>query len=304
MRRLPDSSVKGSIVPSGTFLIDAQRRIGLYLTALAPVLDAAAAGGHPVTQHARLGDAAINAANHSHRHTAALRAVYTALTALSVANETPGQLRLGDRGDGTAAGKLTARQRYAHINAGHVPDIIRHGARPHCYEFKCYTPFHVSAALGHGSRECGGAASTADGGRFALGNTEEDLIVTVLGVAERGTPADGPMRRATGEGWVRATVDHDYADSLGRGNPVTLLVSETTGALSATFVRMLLALAKQARAPTTHDSTCYGTARTSPHSFLSHHLAAISAAIATADATSVMHAAAAMSFKLSMGLAP
>ena len=44
--------------------------------------------------------------------------------------ETPGQLRLGDRGDGTAAGKLAARQRYAHINAGHVPDIIRHGARP------------------------------------------------------------------------------------------------------------------------------------------------------------------------------
>ena len=33
-------------------------------------------------------------------------------------------------------------------------------------------------------------------------------------------------------------------------------------------------------------------------------LAAISAAIATADATSVMHAAAAMSFKLSMGHAP
>lgn len=51
----------------------------------------------------------------------------------------------------------------------------------------------------------------------------------------------------------------------------------------------------------THNA---GTAHMSPHSFLSHHLAAISAAIATADATSVMHAAAAMSFRLSMGLAP
>ena len=38
-------------------------------------------------------------------------------------------------------GKETARQRYAHINAGHVPDFIRFGVKPHCYdELKCYTP--------------------------------------------------------------------------------------------------------------------------------------------------------------------
>ena len=29
------------------------------------------------------------------------------------------------KGDGTAASKLEARRRYAHINAGHVPDIIQ-----------------------------------------------------------------------------------------------------------------------------------------------------------------------------------
>ena len=74
----------------------------------------------------------------------------------------------------------------------------------------------------------------------------------------------------------------------------SLLVSETTGALSGDTVRMLLALAKQAKAPTTHDSTCYGTARTSPRSYFPHHTAAISAAIAFADATSVMHAVAAL----------
>ena len=83
---------------------------------------------------------------------------------------------------------------------------------------------------------------------------------------------------------------------LGRGTPVSLLVTESTGALSTDMVRMLLALAKQARAPTTHDSTCYGTARTSPRSYFAHHTAAISAAIVFADATSIMHAAAAMSF--------
>ena len=95
-----------------------------------------------------------------------------------------------------------------------------------------------------------------------------------------------------------------YADAQRRGIPCSLLVSETTGALSRDTVRLLLALAKQATAPTTRDSTCYGTARTSPRSYFPHHTAAISAAIALADATSVMQAAAALSFRLSLGLAP
>ena len=103
---------------------------------------------------------------------------------------------------------------------------------------------------------------------------------------------------------MHATTAHDYADAQGRGTLCSLLVSETTGALSGDTVRMLLTLAKQAKAPTTHDSTCYGTARTSPRSYFPHHTAAISAAIAFADATSVMHAVAALSFRLSLGLAP
>ena len=70
----------------------------------------------------------------------------------------------------------------------------------------------------------GGAASTrrsADGGRFAMGNTEEALIVANLGVPERGAKADDPWRRAMGTGWVRETLDHDYADAQRRGHPVT-----------------------------------------------------------------------------------
>ena len=39
-------------------------------------------------------------------------------------------------------------------------------------------------------------------------------------------------------------------------------------------------------------------------SFLAHHLAAISAAIVTADAVTLAHAASAMSWKLAMGLMP
>ena len=153
----------------------------------------------------------------------------------------------------------------------------------------------------------GGAASTrrsADGGRFAMGNTEEALIVANLGVPERGAKADGPWRRAMGTGWVRGTLDHDYADAQRRGHPVTLLVTETTGALSPTFDRALRALGKHARAPTTHDSTRYGLSRSSPRTFLAHHRAAISAAVVLADATTISLAAPAMSFKLTMGMSP
>ena len=65
------------------------------------------------------------------------------------------------------------------------------------------------------------------------------------------------------------------ADAQRRGHPVTLLVTETTGALSPTFDRALRALGKHARAPTTHDSTRYGLSRSSPRTLLAHHRAAI-----------------------------
>lgn len=160
----------------------------------------------PATQHERLGDAAINGANATHRHNAALHAIFTAFKSLTTAAQATTGLSLGDRGDGAAAGKAEARLRYSHINAGHVPDFIRWLAKPHCYEVKCYTPFHATHTLGNGSDRCGGAASTADGGRFALGNTEELLIVQNTGVAARGGPDDPPLNRCTGVGRVEDCV--------------------------------------------------------------------------------------------------
>jgi hypothetical protein len=41
-----------------------------------------------------------------------------------------------------------------------------------------------------------------------------------------------------------------------------------------------------------------------PHTFLAHHRAAISAAVVLADATTILLAAPAMSFKLTMGMSP
>lgn len=101
---------------------------------------------------------------------------------------------------------------------------------------------------------------------------------------------------------VAATTDHDYADAQRRGNPVTLLHTETTGALSATLSQCLTALDQLSRARGSHDSTCYGLARASPRTFLAHHTAAISTAIVQADALTVVNHAAHLSFMLANGL--
>ena len=172
------------------------------------------------------------------------------------------------------------------------------------WEIKCYTPFvdRSSAALGNGSRACGGHASAVDGGSFAFGNTEERLRVLVLGVAERGVRGDGPFDRRTGAGWVAASTKHDYADALSRGHTVTLLACESTGALSPGYGACLRDLGAQSRQPNTQDSTCYGTSPSSPQSFYPHHLAAISAAVVGADAHTIATKAASLSFALTAGI--
>ena len=130
-------------------------------------------------------------------------------------------------------------------------------------------------------------ASTAEGGRFAFGNTLEHLTVEVLGLSERGAPSDGVFDRATGAGYVPARSDAQYSDALSKGHGVTLLVTECTGAVSGTVLALLRDLDSQSRLATTIDHTVYGTARTSPRRFLPHHLAAISAAIVLSDASTI-----------------
>ena len=150
------------------------------------------------------------------------------------------------------------------------------------------------------------APPLGDGGRFALGNTEEHLIVEVLGVDERGAKADGPLRRhgeRAGQGWVRASRDKSqYGDAQRRGNPCHLHVCESTGAMSGPLDEAFRALDKQSRLPTTHDSTVYGTARSSPRTFYAHHVAAHSAAVVFADAGTIHDVASSMSLRVTLGI--
>jgi hypothetical protein len=208
-----------------------------------------------------------------------------------------GTVQLGDRGDGTPASRAAAKLRYAHINRSHIPDIIRHSTKPHCYEIKVITPFHTSPNLGTGA-----GASTAEGGTHAMGNTEEKQLALNTGVPACGDAAtDGPFNRRSGAGHRAATSTHDYADALSRGNGVSVFVMETTGAFNSQLERALRYLAALSRTPLAHDHTQYGTLRHSVRAFYSYHAAAVSAAIAAAESQVIIDQAIHLSHALALG---
>jgi hypothetical protein len=283
--RHPDPNVIGTIVNDDDLLIRIQRRAGLHLSCLKPIYDRLEAMGRAITEHERLGDAAINLDNTTKRHNDSLRAVFTALA--SVSDPTmPGAIKLGDRGDGTPAGRAEAKQRWAWANSDHIPDIIKCSVRPHLWEWKCYTPFSLSHLIGTRS-----APSTTDGHITAMGCTEENLRRTVLGLTGQGTAADHHHSRSTGAGHIPPH-DGQYADAIAKRHFVTLLATENTGAFNKALTHLLRHLAHLAKSPAGNDSTIYGTSRLSPQSFYQHHAAAISAAIVAADSATILKYAA------------
>ena len=114
--------------------------------------------------------------------------------------------------------------------------------------------------------------------------------MSVLGLAERGTSADGAFKRSTGAGHVSSR-DGDYADALRRRHRVLLLATETTGAVCPDLLRLLRHHATLVHKGVVVDSTAYGLSRASPQAYLPHHLACLSAAVVTRDAQSVRQAA-------------
>ena len=91
-----------------------------------------------------------------------------------------------------------------------------------------------------------GPRSTADSGRFAMGNTEEALKWCVLGTRQRAVPAAGPFDHKTGTGYVKAHRG-DYADAIcNRKARVKLLCHEIFGGMSSYAARHLRRLARDA----------------------------------------------------------
>ena len=296
-QRHPDDDLKGSKVPSDRFLAKVQYALGLYQTCLAPGCDAAAARGLAVSQSERLGDSALAAANHTARHNAGTFVVYSALRALTADSLPHGVVRLGDKGDGSKRAKEEAKQKHGHLNCTHVPDLYR--GLTWVGEYKSYS-WVVSKArvnFGTGTAATGGGASNAEGWLFAQGGTEEHLRVLVFGTRARGRPADGPLNRLTGLGYVREHDGH-YADALSKRRDVSLVATETSGAVNAAFDALLRSHDRTARLPATHDATVYGANPSNTRNFRRHYLAAHAAAVTDADALTLLDAADALGHRL------
>ena len=132
-----------------------------------------------------------------------------------------------------------------------MPDIVVGGPRPKCIEFKCYTWAAPSGTAGRGTAATGGRPSTEDGHVIAFGGTEESLRHKNLGLKQRGDPSDRPFKRDTGRGYV-APSDGDYTDALSKQHPVTLAITETSGAITDSLASFLHILARTARAEGRH----------------------------------------------------
>ena len=68
------------------------------------------------------------------------------------------------------------------------------------------------------------------------------------------------------------------ADALAKGRQVSLIIVETTGAVHADAISMLLSWQDEGRAKGATDRTIYGSARTATTSYFAHHLRLISLA--------------------------
>ena len=89
---------------------------------------------------------------------------------------------------------------------------------------------------------------------------------------------------------VRYTESTHSGDYRGRAPhvPLTLVHSETTGALSPESLKSIAHLDKLANKPAHRDGTQYGSRRGATRSFRRHHTSEISSAIVYADAETLL----------------
>ena len=275
----PDLSLPATSIAHDSFISACQYRAGLYISRLASTLDARSARGLVVSQSDRLGDTAVNSINATARHNGVNRLFRDAKGAA-----TPATVKLGDKGDGSAASRAAAVRRYAHLCTTHVPDIITLTDPIVLSETKCYNSLKPSGALGHGSNAHGGAPSTNEGHYIAFGCTSELLHWQVFGCRARG--AGPPLCHSTGVGRVDAHAGY-YADARQKGHSVELLLTEASGAVHGSAVKMLRRLERDVNRDGASDGTVYGRSLTAAKGFTSHWLRLISASIASAVGTSI-----------------
>lgn len=222
-------------VPEEQFLAALQFNTGLWLSNLLPANQKLVAAGEEPDW---LGDGnwreGTARGEKGVRHDDGNAAI---VNALNDAMPTRAVIPAKGRWDDVAA-RRQAEANYADVNAGHVPDWLARGAAPagkHIVgEHKCVTP-HVQASQGRGSR---GGSGMQVGHKYALGNTEEDLVRKNLGFAERGLGSGRKFRHETGLGYA-PRVPGCYADALAKRHQVVLTILEVYGGANRALASLL-----------------------------------------------------------------
>ena len=138
-------------------------------------------------------------------------------------------------------------------------------------ETKCYSPCVATHRAGAGTRTMGGSPQSV-GGESAFGNTEEHLLLEILGCKQMGTPNQPPLNHLTGKGYVRARTGY-YDDALTVKHSVVIaLITECFGGIAPAAFARLLENHKATREPNALDRTKYGKLRARTKSYLTHHL--------------------------------
>ena len=122
---------------------------------------------------------------------------------------------------------------------------------------------------------------------YAHGSTVEKYHELIYGCRERGRQRDGPLSHATGKGWVKAKEGH-YTDAIVRKRTrVCAMLVESTGGIERMGRKQLGTLSERAKGRNAVDRTKYGSARTSPTSYYTHHTQQISKAAVVYDAMAI-----------------
>ena len=237
-------------------------------------MDAAEARGEAVD---RLGDDLANTADHNRRHNGTLNKAYNMVAAVAV-----GQVGKGDKED---------KSKTDFLNTGTVVDLYElegdeETGADNLIEVKVPSPMGKSShQKGVGSKKNGGTYASV-GHRYAFGNTHERYRMLILGTRRRGRKRDGPLNHKTGRGWVRYRTGA-YEDGMQKGARVTVLLTESTGAVSFDALKYVAYLSRRARGRKSRDSTSYGRSNTSATHFYTHHVQRLSMAAAIGDVKAI-----------------
>ena len=118
----------------------------------------------------------------------------------------------------------------------------------------------------------------------------EDLHVKVNGCQARGSERKGPFDHSTGKSWVQERRG-DYYDAIHIKKYRTLLfLVESSGGIGVNGQEQCVRLSKRARGHIGADPTTYSALRTSPKTFLTHHIQQITKAAIFYDAKAILKA--------------